>query len=65
MRKIKPFMMIEVTLDSEPNKVIKRVFRKTDKAVSRFANKMYNQYGEQVTVAVYDENANRIMTYHA
>ena len=64
-RKYNPFMMVEVTMDDDPHTVIKRAFYKTEKAVSNFANRMYNKYGDYMTVTVYDENAKKIMTYHA
>ena len=50
-------------------RTFKPVIRKTEKGISAYANRMYNKYGDDVTVEVgyFDDNFNWVLkeTWHA
>lgn len=67
MKKIKEFMI--TTYDDKTRSILNTTWRKTEKGVSNWANKMFDKYGEYITVTVgyFDDDDNYQIwgTYHA
>ena len=51
---------------SDKNGLLKNLeSRKTEKAARNYANRMFDKYGEQIKVMIYDETLKTIVRYEA